>query len=412
MKKKLVTVLIVCFLVGVSIFLAGCTTLPSSYGPRDINTFKYVGELNVEDDFKIAAGYDLLILNEVEAVPEKISKIRSYYPDVKIILYTMAEDLPNPNHPFFQEHPEIHPSLQEMYREIDQNHPEYFLLDDNGDRIYLWAYDQMYREYYPDTEENPGHCLDPRTGWADYYKDYVLECMTPGSYDGVYSDAARCYEEMKSEGNTQQWQVDNSPEEWNNAVYQMLQGIENSLDEETITICNNGYNLWISAYDGRLFEWFLSDWEYTPLGGDQWILHMQSAKETVESDKMLFAMQYGRNDRDRMYGLASFLLIASDKSYYSFNEHSIDEDTPWRWYSEYEAEIGDPNGDYYFDDDVYQRNYTKARILVNPSSKSVNVDLGENYYTLEGKSVSSVALHTKKGIILLKEQPNWRYKSG
>ena len=75
---------------------------------------------------------------------------------------------------------------------------------------------------------------------------------------------------------------------------------------------------------------------------------------------------------------------------------------PWRWYSEYETEIGDPSCDYYFDDSVYQRNYTKAKILVNPSGTSINVNLGESYYTLEGNSVSSVTLGAKKGIILLK----------
>ncbi|MFQ6089291.1 MAG: putative glycoside hydrolase, partial [Candidatus Methanofastidiosia archaeon] len=311
----------------------------NSYVTQDINTFKYLGELNTEDDFKIAARYDLLILNEGEAVPEKISKIRSYNPNVKIILYTMSEDLPNPNHPFFREHPEIHPSLQKMYEDINKNHPEYFLLDSNGKRIYLWVYDQMFKEHYPNTEEKPGHCLDPRTGWANYYKDYVLNSIARGIYDGVYSDAAMSYEEMKDEGNIKYWKVDNGPEEWNQAVHKMLKGIEDSLGEDAITIYNNGYNLWIDVYDGRLFEWFLSNWDYATLGGEQWLLHIQSAKETVESGKMLFAMQYGNTDEDRMYGLTSFLLIANDKSYYSFNEQSVDDQTPWLWYPEYETEI-------------------------------------------------------------------------
>lgn len=410
-KNKSITMVIVCVLAVIgSLVLIGCEedypTTPSSYGNRDINTFKYLGELVTADDFQIAAAYDLLILNEVEAIPDKISKIRSYDPEVKIILYTMSEDLPNPSHPFFQEHPEIHPSLQEIYGDIDQNHPEYYLVDNNGERIYLSAYDDMYSEYFPDTDENPGHCLDPRTGWSGYYGQYILDSMAKGLFDGVYSDAARSYEEMKDEGNTTQWQFDNGEDEWDYAVLEMLQNIENSLGSTAITIYNNGYNNWIGAYDGRLYEWFLASFEdYSPAGGDLWLLHMHSAKETVDSGKMLLACQYGRNDKDRMYGLTSFLLIANDNSYYFFNERSVDEDTPWRWYPEYEVEIGNSSGDYYYADDVFQRDYTKARILVNPGSSGVDVNLDESCYTLDGNSVSRITIGAKKGIILLKEQP-------
>jgi len=410
-KNKSITIAIVCILAAmVSLVLIGCEedhpTTPGSYGNRDINTFKYLGELVTEDDFRIAGAYDLLILNEAEAIPDKISRIRSYDPDLKIILYTMSEDLPNPTHPFFQENPDIHPSLQEMYLDIDQNHPEYFLLDNNDNRIYLTAYDDMYSEYYPDTEEKPGHCLDPRTGWADYYGQYVLDRIASGIYDGVYSDAARCYEEMKDEGITTRWQEDNGEDKWNYAVLEMLQKIENSLGPTAITIYNNGYNNWIDVYDGRLYEWFLASFEdYSSAGGDLWLLHMQSAKETVDSGKMLLACQYGRNAKDRMYGLTSFLLIANDNSYYFFNEHSVDEDTPWRWYPEYEVEIGDPSGDYYYADDVFQRDYTEARILVNPGSSSIEINLDESCFTLDGNSVSSVTIGAKNGIILFKEKP-------
>jgi len=80
----------------------------------------------------------------------------------------------------------------------------------------------------------------------------------------------------------------------------------------------------------------------------------------------LLAAHYGKTAEDRMYGLTSYLLIAGDKSYYFFEEGGVDISSDLVWYKEYEAEIGDPTKAYFFADGIYQRNYTKARVLANP----------------------------------------------
>lgn len=179
----------------------------------------------------------------------------------------------------------------------------------------------------------------------------------------------------------------------------------NVVGRDRLAIHNDGGNNWLDVYDGRLFEWFM---QYDDVvGGDEWLHQINSAKVTADKDKILCAAHYGKTTEDRMYGLASFLLISGDKSYYFFEEGGVDTSSDLAWYKEYEAKIGKPSGDYYKKDGVYQRDFTNDKVLVNPNdsmfAKTINIKLDKNYKTLEGEIVTEIALKPKTGIILLKE---------
>ncbi len=393
------------FLVFVILLISGGSEEEKSYpvlsaSERDIKTcLYYFGE---DVDYGTMAAYDILILNEINGNAENIRRIKEINPDAKVLLYTMSMDLPNSNHYVFKSNPDIHPSLQELYTDIDSNHQDYFLTGRDDKRVYLSFYVEEYAKESDKTKEKLGYCMDPRTGWSDYYVEYIKSWMDQGIYDGVYSDAARCYEEMKDEGSAVEWKKPGNEQQWDNSVKNMLSNVEKSIDSDLMTVYNNGYNKWIDVYDARFIEWWIQ-YEKKPLGGDYWLMFVQSAEETVNTGKSLCVAQYGYGKEQRIYGLASFLLISNDHSYYYFNDGgSIDYAKPLEWYPEYELQIGEPAGAYYVKDGVYQRDFTNGKVLVNPGNDNVETELDRTYYS-DGEGATKVKLSPRTGKILLKE---------
>lgn len=66
------------------------------------------------------------------------------------------------------------------------------------------------------------------------------------------------------------------------------------------------------------------------------------------------------------------------------------------------VDMGTPTNDYHIiaGTHVYTRDFTKVKVLVNPTSSSYAIPLGGNYKTLEGVTVSSVTMNAHTGEIL------------
>jgi len=67
----------------------------------------------------------------------------------------------------------------------------------------------------------------------------------------------------------------------------------------------------------------------------------------------------------------------------------------------YTAPIGSPTGTRYKQDNLWQRNYTDGKVLVNPTYNSYTASLDKKYKKLDGAVVTSVTLKGHEGIILL-----------
>jgi hypothetical protein len=90
------------------------------------------------------------------------------------------------------------------------------------------------------------------------------------------------------------------------------------------------------------------------------------------------------------YALASFLLGSDGRSRFSFSpgrERDPTRDHPW-----WKVDLGAPTGRYGKADGVYQRSFTKGKVLVNPTDRTFTVWLGGPYVDLRGKVRTSVTL--------------------
>jgi hypothetical protein len=70
----------------------------------------------------------------------------------------------------------------------------------------------------------------------------------------------------------------------------------------------------------------------------------------------------------------------------------------------YSLDIGNQLGKYYVvtGTHVYARDFSKAKVLVNPSTSSYPISLGGSYKNLDGQTVSSITMNAHTGEILLK----------
>ena len=68
----------------------------------------------------------------------------------------------------------------------------------------------------------------------------------------------------------------------------------------------------------------------------------------------------------------------------------------------FKIDLGVPKGDYYLIDGthIYARDFTKAKVLVNPTDEPYSVNLNGDHETLEGKIVSSINIGSHTGVIL------------
>jgi hypothetical protein len=71
------------------------------------------------------------------------------------------------------------------------------------------------------------------------------------------------------------------------------------------------------------------------------------------------------------------------------------------YYPILDTDIGQVTGAYYSSQNVYMRDFTGGKVLLNPSSSSRSVNLGSSYKLLDGTVVSSIVLGAWSGEILL-----------
>jgi hypothetical protein len=104
------------------------------------------------------------------------------------------------------------------------------------------------------------------------------------------------------------------------------------------------------------------------------------------------------------YAFSTFLLGKQRFAYYDF---ALDPG-PYQTYAhfdEWETDLGAPLEEYHLrsgTNSVYQRDYAKVLVLVNPSATPETVSLGQTYYTLTGTAVTQATMDAPSGMILKK----------
>jgi len=166
----------------------------------------------------------------------------------------------------------------------------------------------------------------------------------------------------------------------------------------------------INAVDGVLLEGFIrwsgdSEWKRSV---EEWIQDIDYVDYLMDRSKIVGVWTLTSGERPpthsqydiAMYGFTSYLLVAeggNKKTYFTARGY----DKTFRSLIG-DLEVGQPLESYHIRSDVpiYEREFSKVLVLVNPNDKFYTVSLGKKYVTLDGKEVSSITLNDHSGAIL------------
>jgi hypothetical protein len=243
------------------------------------------------------------------------------------------------------------------------------------------------------------------SGWRSYWQGEVLRQVQANDDDGVFTDSLSVPNYMGYDNYRPSLPAVDEPFEdaWSNRISSWLSWLQTQQVGDYYIIPNVGS--WInsrdrtdySPADGVMVEGFAMEADQSPYAYSDWQLQMNRILGLVQ-DKAVIAQSYVGGDQERMFVLATYLLVKSSHTYLN-----IAQDTGPEWYPEYDIAIGAPIQNAGSDIDnlydpssrVYRRAFDNGLVFVNAqdwSGTTVTVNLGATYYLAQTRGGGPVSI--------------------
>ncbi len=321
---------------------------------------------NSSDLSALAENFSLVILTRNDEREREDMRAMGY--DYQVIQYLRAEAIMNPGSCSEKPFQNQTANLEGDYCQIEDQHPEWFLKDINGNPV---QYNQS--EYV---------FMDPgNQDWQDFYLERVKGFQSDQGWQGVFLDnvdgSLGRFEKMRLL--LEEYPDDQS---YQNAMMAFLQNLNDNYFSITdnVLFANIPYlkesEVWfdyLEFLDGAMLEAFAADWDRRYLRSEDWLAQLELAEKTQALGKSIILVTQGnRDDIDRMqFGLASFLLINNGQAYFRYSNADAYRDL-W-WYDQYDLELGQPLGPKYPDGEVWQRDFEHGTVRVDPGKHSSEI---------------------------------------
>ena len=259
-----------------------------------------------------------------------------------------------------------------------------YLHDADGNRCgFGWASEEWSQEEI--------WAMDPRDPeWFNLITTFYSVVLDQPQHDGIIVD-------MVVE--KQYWCPEISDEEWLEATKDIYDTIAALNTEDKLVIFNAGTRYadideYSEYFDGYLMENFM---------GDQLQSTYIEGLEAADSEYLvIYAVDTddtGVEDLAKMR-LGYTLSLLNDNTYFTYDFGPRDHGQAW-WYPEYDAELGEPLGDYYMQDDAYLREFENGYVVSAPEGVSLVFDESLTDITT-GETSTSFTIEAGDGRILIR----------
>ncbi|MBD3359446.1 MAG: hypothetical protein GF365_01925 [Candidatus Buchananbacteria bacterium] len=372
----------------------------------------YYLEWYIEDSsIKELAKWDVVILSPqaVENNPQIITKLKQYNPQIKILVYVLAEEI-NVNQDILNKTA----FWQKIYNEVNQNN------------WWLRTNDNQHVTFWPGTWMINTSSVAPKSNgqnWSDYLPKLVYdEFLKSGQWDGVFYDnvwngVSWMDQPIDTDKNGSVDSKNFMDSNWQKGLTNILKKTR-QLAPNKLIVANSNDNIYNSHLNGRMQENFPAYYEG----------HWQGAMERYLNDKLGYEPKYfiinnntantGNSEdyRDFRFGLTSTLL---GDGYYSFDHGDKAHESLW-WYDEYNFYLGRSLNDIenllsagskQIQPGVWQRDFQNGLVLVNSTGVEQEINFNKEFEKIKGNQdpitnngaiVRSVTLKPYDGIILLR----------
>ncbi|MEP2238427.1 MAG: putative glycoside hydrolase [Maribacter sp.] len=340
---------------------------------------------------------DLVVMNAW--FHEYVQKFKSINPEIKTLVY---KDLTS-TRSYAVENGEDNEYLPTGvgFAYADTNYPEWFLVDENDNRL-------EYTGYANHWQMDIGN-----TAYQQYWADQVGNELVVNEWDGVLMDNA-IYKRDTYHENIYPANYDND-EDFQLAYEAMLSVINTKLDQDnkiglaniTDTRLHPGvWDSYLQHLNGALNEWwlvfgngnYLSDY---PQGFMPQITEV-AGNETKNKITLVQPHTSTNDYQGFYYAFASYWLVNNGNTYFSEQEITDDYNNPSPWRDEYNWNFGKAIGNYsQLENGLYKREFTRALVFVNASeTASIQIDLDTAYLNEVGEEVNTIVLNALSGTVL------------
>jgi len=253
---------------------------------------------------------------------------------------------------------------------ISENHPDWFLLDTNGQRIPTSPGGNYYR-------------MDPgNPDWRNFFVTRVLEFQAQKGWSGLFLDNLEAsLSKVQQDGKKSAKYPDDAS--YQAAVLGFLQYLEVNYSQPynrpvvANIIARRDEATWftyLQYLDGAMQERWSVDWSLeTYVSEDKWKSDMALAEKTQSQGKYIILVAPGNEaDANRQnFAFASYLLISNGKAAFRYSNSTT---YLYAWlYSNYQVDLGAPLGPRYPSGSLWRRDFTKGFVTVDPVNHTATI---------------------------------------
>ena len=217
------------------------------------------------------------------------------------------------------------------------------------------------------------------------------------------------------------WKYANNIQGWKDGFLRYLRKVYRALAEHRYILVINASFYWdlerngsdlydlMDTADGIMHEWAVG-YGTRYWGGEKWQRcierHEAVAKKGLIDWWACYPKEPDPGNEQFRYVYCSFLLVKRPgySLFYASSDKGTGRTRQVPWYDEYNLQIGQPTSNRYLRDGCWFRNYTNAKIVVNPTEMPRKVLIDRNKLWLDWtskKTVRELTLSPKSGRILL-----------
>src|SRR6266498_1057015 len=251
--------------------------------------------------------------------------------------------------------------------QISKLHPDWFLLDQNGNRI-----STSKNSYYMD----PGN-----EEFRAFWLQRARELQETYGWDGIFLDNVEGSRAkmVGDNGSIAKYPDDQS---YQKAVEGFLAYIRQnyfqprnkqiyanivSVDDDPV------WESYLQYVDGVMIESFATDWSNGYRSRDEWEQQMTLAEKALAQGKTLILVAQGHQDNAKLenFAFASYLLLANGNVFFRYTNSESYRDL-WL-YENYNLDLGMPQGNRYKYKGGWRRDFAKGYVTVRPQNEQAEI---------------------------------------
>lgn len=345
------------------------SSLPIDIKSKSVNFawFTYLPK-KATDILLIAKWFDLFIL--IQGDEDNRDLVKSMGVTGPILQYLEFETIQDPGSCTAE--PEINQVtyLPGDFCQISKQHPDWFLLNNKGQRIRIAD------------DDNSWYLMDPgNPGWRAYFLERVKQFQSDPNWDGVFLDNVPVTLAFREdEGNIPASYPDDAS--YQTAIRGFLKFLHDEYFQPNSKLLfanlvsrrdDSGWVGHLENIDGAMYEGWALDWPDGYRPADVWEEQLQVAEQTQQAGKYIILVSLGTKQDAALqqFAFASYLLINQGHAAFRYSNSSSYNEI-WL-YDDYSLDLGDPLGDRYKVESEWRRDFTNGSVTVNPITHKVEI---------------------------------------